>query len=410
MNGYGNSVFLRTAWEVSGGVPPVNTVAPAITGTAQEGQIVTCSIGTWTGTPTITFAYQWKRNGSNIGSATNSTYTLVTADVSQSITCQVTATNGSGSASATSNTITPTAAFIGLLDTYSGATAAYSLRRLSTAYTSALIRVRRSSDNAEQDISYDSNNVLDETALTTFVGANSGFITKFYNQGTGSSLDFEMPTAISQPRIVNAGTIDKKNSKPSIYFDGSNDYMYIASSASSMSFLHKTGQKALFIAAQAGTSSNPNASYVFMSNNSLTSISTGYGLFYDDSSAVPRNNAMVSRVSTGVLDLFNSNNVNDNYYTPNQLNLLTNLLDNSNVNTFARNLLYYNGDALAATNTFANLPSTGNASQSFTLGRRDVNADFHLNGYVSEIIIYPSNQSTNRTGIRDNINTNYSIY
>jgi hypothetical protein len=110
MNGYGNSVFLRTAWEVSGGVPPVNTVAPAITGTAQEGQIVTCSTGTWTGTPTITFAYQWKRNGSNIGSATNSTYTLVTADVSQSITCQVTATNGSGSASATSNTITPIAA------------------------------------------------------------------------------------------------------------------------------------------------------------------------------------------------------------------------------------------------------------------------------------------------------------
>jgi len=110
MIGYGNSVFLRTAWEVSGGVPPVNTVAPAITGTAQEGQTVTCSTGTWTGTPTITFAYQWKRNASNIGSATNSTYTLVTADVSQSITCQVTATNGSGSANATSNTITPTAA------------------------------------------------------------------------------------------------------------------------------------------------------------------------------------------------------------------------------------------------------------------------------------------------------------
>jgi len=110
MNGYGNSVFLRTAFEVSGGVPPVNTVAPAITGTAQEGETVTCSTGTWTGTPTITFAYQWKRNGSNIGSATNSTYVLVTADVAQSITCQVTATNGFGSASATSNTITPIAA------------------------------------------------------------------------------------------------------------------------------------------------------------------------------------------------------------------------------------------------------------------------------------------------------------
>lgn len=99
------------ATDIDGLVDLVNTVAPAITGTTQEGQIVTCSTGTWTGTAPITYAYQWKRNGSNIGSATNSTYTLVTADVSQSITCQVTATNAVGSANAISNTITPTSAF-----------------------------------------------------------------------------------------------------------------------------------------------------------------------------------------------------------------------------------------------------------------------------------------------------------
>ena len=88
---------------------PVNTVAPAITGTAQEGQTLTCSTGTWTGNPTPTYAYQWKCNDVNIGSATNSTYTLVTADVGQSIKCTVTATNAVGSASADSNTVTPTA-------------------------------------------------------------------------------------------------------------------------------------------------------------------------------------------------------------------------------------------------------------------------------------------------------------
>jgi len=113
MYGYGNSLYL-TANKIlassNAGNPPVNTVAPAITGTAQEGQVVTCSTGTWTGTAPITYAYQWKRNGSNIGSATNSTYTLVTADVSQSITCQVTATNDVGNANATSNIITPTSA------------------------------------------------------------------------------------------------------------------------------------------------------------------------------------------------------------------------------------------------------------------------------------------------------------
>lgn len=89
---------------------PINTVAPAITGTAQEGQTLTCSQGTWTGTTPITYTFQWKRNNSNILGATNSTYTLVTADVAQSIKCTVTATNAVGSTNADSNTVTPTSA------------------------------------------------------------------------------------------------------------------------------------------------------------------------------------------------------------------------------------------------------------------------------------------------------------
>jgi hypothetical protein len=94
------------ATDIDGGNAPVNSVAPALSGTAQEGQTLTCSTGTWSGSPT--YSYQWKRNGSNIGSATNSTYTLVTADVGQSIKCTVTATNFVGSANADSNTVTPT--------------------------------------------------------------------------------------------------------------------------------------------------------------------------------------------------------------------------------------------------------------------------------------------------------------
>jgi hypothetical protein len=203
MIGYGNSVFLRTAWEVSSGVPPVNTVAPAITGTAQEGETVTCSTGTWTGTPTITFAYQWKRNGSNIGSATNSTYVLVTADVAQSITCEVTATNGSGSASATSNTITPIAVL--LLDAYSGAAIAYSLRKLRSAYSGSAIRVRRSSDNAEQDFGFVSD-VLDTASLITFCGAGNGFVTTWYDQSTNAN-NATQATAANQAQIVSSGAI-----------------------------------------------------------------------------------------------------------------------------------------------------------------------------------------------------------
>ena len=84
---------------------PVNTSAPVISGTIGLGNTFTCTTGTWTGDPTITYAYQWKRNGTNIGSATSSTYTLVGADSWSTLTCAVTATNSVISTSATSNGI-----------------------------------------------------------------------------------------------------------------------------------------------------------------------------------------------------------------------------------------------------------------------------------------------------------------
>jgi hypothetical protein len=80
---------------------PVNTVAPAITGTAQQGQTLTASTGTWTGSG-IVYTYQWKRAGVNIASATASTYVLVLADVGSTITVAVTATNDGGATTTTS--------------------------------------------------------------------------------------------------------------------------------------------------------------------------------------------------------------------------------------------------------------------------------------------------------------------
>ena len=59
---------------------PANTVLPAITGTVTVGQTLTASSGTWTGNPTPTYGYQWKRDEVAIGSATANTYLLVGAD------------------------------------------------------------------------------------------------------------------------------------------------------------------------------------------------------------------------------------------------------------------------------------------------------------------------------------------
>jgi hypothetical protein len=109
-----------------------------------------------------------------------------------------------------------------LLDDYPGASAAYSLRKLKSGYTGSAVRVRRSNDNTEQDIGF-SAGIIDETALTNFVGANSGFITTWYDQ-TGNGKDAVQTTASQQPRIVNSGTVEKDgDGLINIYFDGTTD-------------------------------------------------------------------------------------------------------------------------------------------------------------------------------------------
>jgi hypothetical protein len=54
-------------------------------------------------------------------------------------------------------------------DNFAGVTAYYSLRRFTKGEDNNAIRVRRSSDDTEQDIGFDANGDLDSTALTTFV-------------------------------------------------------------------------------------------------------------------------------------------------------------------------------------------------------------------------------------------------
>jgi hypothetical protein len=86
---------------------PKNTAAPTISGSAIEGEQLTCDPGTWTGSPT--FTYEWQRDGAPIPGATGATYALTPADVGAQITCRVTGTNGAGTTQATSSAVTPTA-------------------------------------------------------------------------------------------------------------------------------------------------------------------------------------------------------------------------------------------------------------------------------------------------------------
>ena len=96
---------------------PVNTTLPLISGSALVGHTVQSSTGVWTGV-TTTFGYQWSRcntNGTscaNIFGATGQSYGIGTVDAGNALRVSVTATNSTGSGSATSAASTITATFV----------------------------------------------------------------------------------------------------------------------------------------------------------------------------------------------------------------------------------------------------------------------------------------------------------
>ena len=142
----------------------------------------------------------------------------------------------------------------GLINIYTGALAAHSVaRQLSSTYTGALIRVRRSSDNAEQDIgqvlSNTSTYVLDVAAMETFVGAGDGFVVTMYDQ-SGNTRDATQATAAIQPQIIVSGvtqTLGANNRPAARYATAS------AQQLATAAYSHGTKQVAAFIALRKGS-------------------------------------------------------------------------------------------------------------------------------------------------------------
>jgi hypothetical protein len=138
-NSVGTSVASSASNSITTFLAPANTVAPVVSGTATRGQTLSTTDGTWNGIPTPTFAYQWQRAGSNIGGATSSTYTLVSADVGNAIRCVVTATNTVSAVSANSNATAAVAAQVPGAPTSVSAT--------STGTTTATVSFSAPADN-----------------------------------------------------------------------------------------------------------------------------------------------------------------------------------------------------------------------------------------------------------------------
>ena len=110
-----------------------------------------------------------------------------------------------------------------LLDTYTAA-GAYSLRKLKTGVTYG-IRVWRNSDSSETYVELETSGSIDLNStvsaggtLGTWVGANNGKITTWYDQ-SGNSNDLTQTTTSVMPRLINSGVLETDGGLSTAYFD-----------------------------------------------------------------------------------------------------------------------------------------------------------------------------------------------
>ena len=271
-----------------------------------------------------------------------------------------------------------------LLEQYSGAAAAYSLRLLDCYYAGSAIRVRRSSDNTEQDIGFVNGN-LDTASLKTFVGTggtDNGFVVTWYDQ-SGNSRNATQSTASFQPQIVFSGVINRNLGKPAIFGDGSDDVLKVSLSLSSNLIYTfsvatresggRTDGRFLSFGNDGSHDWNTTSAWAAITVNSTTSAYTY------------RNSAQIANAST----------------------------------TLGTSYLYYaylNGSSggIAINN---NSPSTGSTSAtSISTSQFAIFAAVwastlgEFKGDIQEVIVYTSDASSNRSGINSNINTYYSVY
>ena len=248
-----------------------------------------------------------------------------------------------------------------LLDLYPGASAAYSLRKLRTAYEGPAIKVRRSSDDELQDIGFIDGN-LDTTSLLSFVGSGDGFVKTWYDQ-SGNANNATQIAAAQQPKIVSSGVIELNNGKACCKFDGVNDTLIF---------------------------NQQNVYSLFSVENAV--LTGGFGTLGNTSNS----NIIGDLDSTTARIRLNDTNYQFNVANPeNSLTVL-----NRNINNYS---LFVNNTSSSNNPISIPFDMTLNAM----MNRENT---FFYEGFLQESILYPIDQSANRRAIEININNYYSVY
>ena len=260
----------------------------------------------------------------------------------------------------------------GLLDDYPSAAAAYSLRALNSAYTGPLVRVRRSNNN-EKDIFARYDGSLNTTDLLNFVGSGDGFVTTLYDQ-SGNGINANQSSASKQPIIASSGVISTLNGKPTMQFI-----------SSFVMDLNLTG-------------------YPFTSGGSATEKS----IF-----AVAENNATANQ------NLYNIADTRDIYaITYNRSANNTYAFLGANYGTIGGNITGQNiisSLAISPSSETFNNTVDGVSSNLVRANFNDISigsrgGSYPMDGNIQEMIMYESDQSSNRGNIETNINDYYNVY
>ena len=254
-------------------------------------------------------------------------------------------------------------AFVGLLDLYPNAAAAYSVRLLRSAYSGNAIRVRRSSDNAESDIGFSGAN-LDTSALTSFCGSGNGFVTTWYDQ-SGSGNNAINTTAANQPQIVSSGSVITQNSQPILKFS-------ILNQLNLLTNINRSGLDSSFFMTYKKS---------FVGNNVVLLSGGSSYLWLNYSSTQYYGNTTVTDADFDT----------------------TNYMIAGATMDYGVKLNWYKNNILEQTKTSGFQPN------------QEVNSIFdfiaqRIESFSNEIIIYSSDQELNATGIITNINSYYAIY
>ena len=262
-----------------------------------------------------------------------------------------------------------------LIDTYSGATAAYSLRLLSSSYSGNAVKVRRASDNAEADIGF-SGDSLDVSALATHCGSSEGFVSVWYDQ-SGNANNATQTTASNQPRIYDGSKYIVENGKAAIEFDGSGDHFDLSISGLNINNMsvHNVSKPV-----PTGTSNDV--------GHALATLGAIYWLHF------------IQRVGSVHKDRF---------YYGTSLDTGVDIDNNQHVYSFiAGSTAGYAAMYRDGTKISSDMTLTDQASNNQEIGEFVGGITFE--GTYHEFVIYGSDTTNNRTGIESDLNTYYSVF